>query len=319
MFPQNILSSGYQKSSPTHLPYICPESVRFLDPHTDTLAKALRRAKYATAHFGKWHLGRAEEHWPEHYGFEEAWHGAPDSGPAMPQGYHSPYSFKGGTIPRDGPPGSYLMDTLSEQVVAYIRQHKDRAFFASVSQFGVHPPLQSPSEGDTLRFVKKVDPSGVHGNPIMGAMLKSLDNSLGTIVAELEKQNILNNTLIFFLSDNGGNAHMTYDRFTRDGGKNLSAEQVPAWLRTMHKYAGNLPPTNNFPLRGSKGSLYEGGVRVPFIVTWPGKIPAGVRSAQLVSTVDIFPTIMDIVNDFVPSSDPRILRSSSKSPGTQMR
>lgn len=298
LFPQNILPSGYQKNSPTHLPYIAPESLRFLSPHVNTVAKSLSSLNFITAHFGKWHLGRSHEHWPEHYGFGIAWHGAPDSGPAMPNGYHSPYSFKEGTISCNHS-GEYLVDTLTDEVIKFLRAHKDEPFFASVAQFGVHPPFQAPSEESILHFVGKKDPTGVHDNPIMGAMIKSVDDSVGRVVHELNRLGISNNTLFLFVSDNGGNSRMTYNRFTQARAHLPNDTATPEWLQTLRRHIGEfVPPTNNFPLRGSKGTLYEGGLRVPFIAVWPGKIRAGSVTRQLMSTVDIYPTIMDILSDF---------------------
>jgi arylsulfatase A-like enzyme len=216
----------------------------------------------------------------------------------MPNGYYSPYSFKDGTIFCNRS-GEYLVDALTDKVIEYIDSHRDKPFFASVAQFGVHPPFQAPSEQAILHFAGKKDPTGVHENPIMAAMIKSVDESVGRIVRELERLGISDNTLFLFVSDNGGNTHMTYNRFTYARAHLPNDTEVPEWLQTLRRHVGDfIPPTNNFPLKGSKGTLYEGGLRVPFIAVWPGKIRPGTVSKQLMSTVDIFPTIMDILSDY---------------------
>jgi arylsulfatase A-like enzyme len=271
---------------------IAPLSRRFLDPSENTLPKALRAAGYRTGHFGKWHLGGGRRYWPEHH-FDVAWHGTPDPGPPIPNGYFSPYSFRAGTI-TPGPPGEYLVDRLTDEALAFIHASRDGPFLLNVWQFGVHGPWDHKVEY-TEQFARKRDPTGRHRNPIMASMLKSVDQSLGRIMARLAELDLADRTVIIFSSDHGGNV-------TSNAGGNWKMlawddRRRKDWLR----WAGDQPPTNNEPLRAGKASLYEGGVRVPLIVSWPGVIPAGTRSGEVVMSIDFYPTLVDLIGLATPA------------------
>ncbi|HUG92957.1 MAG TPA: sulfatase [Planctomycetaceae bacterium] len=287
--PQPKDAPRYAERAGPNRALITPESLRYLDPAEYTLAEALQGAGYRTAHFGKWHLGLTEDYWPERQGFDVAWHGKPDPGP---RSYFSPYQFRAGTI-TSGPPGEYITDRLTDEVLEFLDENRERPFFLNVWQFGVHGPW-GHKEAYTREFAAKTDPRGAQGNPIMASMLRSVDESLGRIVARLDELGLSERTLIVFSSDNGGNVHSNVpgSRQAEAGGP-----RIADW----RKWAGNQPPTNNAPLRDGKASLYEGGVRVPLIVVWPGVVPAGARSSAVVSTIDFYPTILDLLN--LPASD----------------
>lgn len=174
----------YPENTPPGRPITTPESRRYLPPAEYTLAEALRDAGYRTGHFGKWHLGLTEPHWPERQGYDVAWHGKPDPGPPGPNGYFSPYSFKAGTI-TPGPEGEYIVDRLTDEAIRFIEEshEQSRPFFAAVWQYGVHGPWDHKEEY-TKQFADKQDPQGRQGNPVMASMLKSVDESLGRIVAK---------------------------------------------------------------------------------------------------------------------------------------
>ncbi|NLX98976.1 MAG: sulfatase [Rhodopirellula sp.] len=290
--PQPNDAPRYADKTPPERPILMPESLHYLPASEYTLAEALRDAGYRTGHFGKWHLGLTEPHWPEQQGYDVAWHGKPDPGPPGPNGYFSPYSFKAGTI-TPGPEGEYIVDRLTDEAIRFIEANRRRPFFTSVWQYGVHGPWDHKEEY-TRQFVGKKDPRGQQGNPVMASMLKSVDESLGRIVAKLEELNLSERTLILFTSDNGGNVH---SNVRDDRRKDNVKPGHPQWrsVSSYRKYAGYLPPTNNSPLRAGKGTLYEGGVRVPLIVAWPKEIPAGARSSEIVATIDFYPTILDLL------------------------
>lgn len=287
--PLPVDAPRYPESAGRTRRLITPQSLRFLPPEKYTLAEALRDAGYTTGHFGKWHLGLTEPYWPERQGYDVAWHGAPDAGPPAPNGYFSPYSYKAGTI-TPGPDGEYIVDRLTDEVVKFIGNHRDRPFLASVWQCGVHGPWGF-KEDYARQFAGKQDPRGQQGNPVMAAMLKSIDDSLGRIVDRLDELQLTHRTIIVFTSDNGGNVHSNTadDRPLGDDGAPRAR-----LLEGYRKYAGQLPPTNNHPLRSGKGMLYEGGIRVPLIVAWPGVIPAGRTSSEVVSSIDYYPTLIDL-------------------------
>jgi arylsulfatase A-like enzyme len=251
-----------EKAAP-HEPMLLPRSKRFLPLEEYTLAEALRDAGYRTAFIGKWHLGQPEAYWPPAHGFEVNIGGG--SWPSPPS-YFSPYHIT--TLP-DGPPGEYLTNRLTDEAIRYLEQHRHEPFFLCLWHYAVHAPFQA-EEKLIQQFQGKRDPRGKQGNPIMAAMIKSVDDSLGRLLDALDRLALADHTIIFFTSDNGGNE---YDR--------VGPEQML--------------PTNNDPLRSGKGSLYEGGVRVPLLICWPGVAPAGARCQAVVSSIDFYPTILEMV------------------------
>jgi arylsulfatase A-like enzyme len=284
---------GYQflpDTAPANRAVITPESKNYLDPSEYTLAEALRDAGWRTAHIGKWHLGLTEPHWPEKHGFEHAVHAHPDPGPPS---YFSPYGFRGYQSYPDGPSGEYITDRLTEEAIKFLEANRDRPFFLDLWHHGVHGPWGHKEEY-TKQFATKKDPSGKQGNPIMASMLKSVDESFGRILDALDRLGLTDNTIIIFNSDNGGNTHSNTpeDRNKKAAkqGKN-AAERAKDWP----KWAGDLPPTNNFPLRDGKGTLYEGGVRVPLMWSWSGVIEPATVTSEVVGAIDLYPTLLDLL------------------------
>lgn len=291
-------------NAPPNRPVILPESKTFLDPSQYTLAEALHDAGYRTGHFGKWHLGLTSPHWPEKQGFDVAFHAEPSAGP--PNGYFSPYGVQPppapgtplgelrhtqhGTI-TDGPAGEYITDRLTNEAITFIRDNKDRPFFLNLWHYGVHGPW-GHKESLTEQMAKRTDPTGRQDNPVMASMLKSVDESLGRILDELEAQGLADNTIFIFASDNGGNVRsMTKDETKRPN----EEEGGDSSIDLYRKWAGSKPPTSNAPLRDGKGTVYEGGVRVPLIVSWPGKIAAGsINNDTVVGCIDYYPTLLDL-------------------------
>ena len=290
--PRPADAPRYPASAARSRKTIQPHSLNYLAPEEYTLAEALRDAGYATGHFGKWHLGLMPRHWPEQQGYDVAWHGAPDPGPGGANGYFSPYSFKTGTIEPAEKEGAYIVDHLTDEACKFIEANRDRPFLVSVWQFGVHGPWDHKEEY-TRQFVDKVDPTDRQANPVMASMLKSVDESLGRIVERLDELGLTDNTIILFTSDNGGNIHSNIES---DSTKEKVKPGHPRWrsLESYRRYAGFLPPTSNAPLRDGKGRLYEGGVRVPLIICWPGHVSAGTRSSEIASSIDFYPTLLEL-------------------------
>ena len=285
--------AGYEflrKTAPPNAPMLMPESKNYLEPSQITLAETLKAAGYRTAHIGKWHLGLTRPHWPETQGFDVAFHCHPDPGP--PGGHFSPYGVTAegephgqqrvGTI-TDGPEGEYIVDRLATEAVKFIQSSKGAPFFLNLWCYGVHGPW-GHKEDYTKVFAGKKDPSGRQGNPIMASMLRSVDECFGQILEELEKQGLANNTLIIFNSDNGGNSH---SNTTSEGRKSAGTD----W----QKWAGTQPPTMNTPLRDGKGTLYEGGTRVPLMWSWADRFAPGSTSETIVGPIDLYPTVIDLI------------------------
>ncbi|MBI3882187.1 MAG: sulfatase [Verrucomicrobia bacterium] len=276
---------------------LTPESKNYMEPSEYTLAEALRDAGYRTAHLGKWHLGLTQPHWPEQQGFDVAFHCHPDPGP--PGEYFSPYGVKPdgkpggknrvGTI-TDGPPGEYIVDRLADEAVKFITENKGRPFFLNLWNYGVHGPWGHKPEY-TKAFSLKKDPRGVQGNPIMASMLKSVDECFGRILDALEKNGLADDTIIVFNSDNGGNTHSNM----AEDGKTEKRKADDPFITDWRKWAGNQPPTINTPLRDGKGTLYEGGTRVPLMWAWPGHIKSGTTSDAVVGHIDLYPTLLDLL------------------------
>ena len=232
-----------------------------------TIAEALRRAGYATAMFGKWHLGNNGDYHPAKRGFDEA---------IESSGVHFNFS----TTPNVSyPPGTYLADFLTDKALDFIRRHKERPFFLYLPHFAVHSPHQAKTNL-IARFQPKA-PAGGHRDPNYAAMIASVDESVGRIAAALEEFKLTENTLVIFSSDNGG---------------------VGGYVREGIKTAGDI--TDNAPLRGGKGMLYEGGVRVPFIFRWLGQIPAAATCDTPISSVDLFPTLLEVAAAKPPPGQP---------------
>ncbi|MCX7016510.1 MAG: sulfatase [Candidatus Sumerlaeota bacterium] len=274
-----------EKAAPTHQ-VICADSLRFVRPEEYTVAEALRDAGYRTGHFGKWHLGLNPEYWPEAQGFEVSIHGVPDPGP---KSYFSPYQFKGGTL-TDGPVGEYIADRLTDEALKFIDAHRDEPFFVNLWHHNVHGPWGHKEEY-TRQFLDKKDPRGKQGNPIMASMLKSVDESLGRILDKLEELGLADSTILIFFSDNGGNTH---SNTLNDPKAPKPGAPVPPSRQDYLKWADHMAPTNNDPLREGKGTIYEGGVRVPLMVRWPGVVAPGSKSAGVVCSVDFYPTMLEM-------------------------
>jgi len=230
-----------------------------------TLADSLKSNGYKTALFGKWHLGQQGEHHPSKRGFDEA---------IVSMGKH--YDFV--TIPKVGyPQGTYLADFLTNKAVNFINQNKEKPFFLCVHHFGVHSPYEAKKEL-IERFQKKQGVGG-HNNPTYAAMLFSVDESVGRIMKTLDELNLSKNTLVIFTSDNGG---------------------VGGYAREGIKQGGD--KTDNTPLRGGKGMLYEGGIRVPYIFRMPGTINPGTISNTPVCSVDLYPTLHEFSKSELPKN-----------------
>ncbi len=246
-----------------------------------TLAEALREAGYTTAFLGKWHLGPSEKFWPDQQGFDINVGGHDRGSP--PGGYFSPYKN-----PRlkDGPRSEHLTARLTEEALKIIETHKEKPFLLYLSYYTVHTPLQGPKtlvEKYRKKAAKRDDgqpdfateeqifltkrPRRVRiqqNHPTYASMVESMDTSVGRVLAKLKELGIEKNTVVCFTSDNGGLA-------TSEG-----------------------LPTSNLPLRGGKGWLYEGGIREPYIIKWPGVTKPGSTCDTPVIGMDFYPTLLEI-------------------------
>lgn len=305
--PQHIPNSGYPLTGLPHLPYICPESVRYLNSTELTIPKYLKSVGYTTGFVGKWHLGLPEWTWPDKHGFDVTWHGHPDNGPPLPHGYFAPYSFKNQSI-FSLTSEEYLVDRVTDEGINFIQSNQNSSFFLFFSQFGVHPPWQAHLDDIQKSFTELHEKNNTsinfQNNPIMSSMIFDVDKSVGRIVDKLISLNLMNNTFFVFTSDNGGDVgtsshlHRTLRKAQTDPNVLL-----PKWMEIYHKYAGESSPTKNYPLKGGKGSLYEGGLRIPFIISFPPLITPNSITSTPISLIDIFPTIHNLITSYNSNSD----------------
>lgn len=226
-----------------------------------TVAERLKEAGYATGFFGKWHLcgewsgkfGRGDEAFhPEAQGFDVNVGGCALGGPPS---FFDPYKIDKIPPRREG---EYLPDRLADEVIGFMREHREEPFFVSLWNYTVHWPMEAPAD-----LVEKYKP--LEGQPGVkdaryAAMTEAMDVSLGRVFAELDALGLRDDTLVVFTSDNGA-------------------------------YGG---VADMRPLRAAKGHLYEGGIRVPMVVRWPGVIEAGSESAVPVVSHDLYPTFLEV-------------------------
>jgi arylsulfatase A-like enzyme len=259
---------------PKDKPLLGPQDVSELDLKEKTLAESMQQHGYKTFFAGKWHLG-SEGYFPEHQGFEINKGGHHMGQP--PSGYYAPY--KNPKL-EDGPDGEYLTDRLTDESIAFMEENKDNPFFLYLAFYTVHTPIEAcvkhadyyqnklasatpnepiqKQEHDALTVQNQV-------NPAYASMVHSMDENVGRLLNRMEDLGLKENTIIVFTSDNGG-------------------------LTTLRDHPA---PTSVLPLRGGKGWCYEGGIRVPLIIQYPGLRNDSISNIPVIS-MDLFPTILDL-------------------------
>lgn len=243
-------------------------------PGTDVLSTQIRTwahcvqdAGYRTGTIGKWHLSND----PLPYGFDLNFAGTHSGSP--PKGYYPPH----GKIDElaDAPKDEYLTDRLTDEAIKFIKQSRteqgrteqgqDKPWFLYLTHFAVHTPIQG--EPDLVKKYKAKAPGQLHNHPVMAAMIESVDTGVGRIIATLDELGQRENTIIVFTSDNGGYG----------------------------------PATSMSPLKGYKGTYYEGGIREPLFVVWPGVVKPESKSLTPVINVDLFPTFCEMTGAAIPN------------------
>lgn len=261
-----------------------PDYVKNLPLEEVLLPEELKPAGYTNGFFGKWHLNNKAgevKYWPQEQGFDVNVAGHWRGGLYIPNKFFSPWD-----IPniKNGPDGEYMTDRLAKEAANFIEDNKDNPFLVYLSFYTVHAPFNAPENrvekyeqkktklgltdeerfgrenaaGKTFKYRKAQD------HATYGAMVESMDMAVGTVLEKVKKLGLEDDTIVFFFSDNGG----------------LSTSEGT--------------PTANTPLRAGKGWLYEGGIREPAIIKWPGQIKPGTVSDAVITSMDFFPTILEM-------------------------
>lgn len=243
-----------------------------------TIAEELKTKSYATFFAGKWHLGHSEELYPQGQGFDINIGGWSRGGPYTGKKYFAP--FENPQMEVESPEGEHLPARLARDTAEFIEANKDQPFLAYLSFYSVHTPLQGRPDlvekykaraaeiageefadeeqvfGDKPRQVRVLQKHAVYA-----AMVEAMDEAVGTVLDQLDASGVADNTIVVFTSDNGG----------------LSTSEGS--------------PTSNLPLRGGKGWVYEGGIREPWIIRYPGVTEPGSVSEEIICSIDLFPTV----------------------------
>jgi arylsulfatase A-like enzyme len=244
---------------------LCPPNPYWMELDEVTIAEVLKSAGYTTCHIGKWHLGY-EPWFPDKQGFDINIGGGEIG---QPPTYFDPYyqDERRPSIPALSArrKGEYLTDRESDELVGFLKEYGDKPLFLHICHYAVHTPLQAKKEL-IAKYERKE--KTIQTNAVYAAMIESMDEAVGKLMAVLEEMRLNDRTVIIFTSDNGG----------------------------LQDYA-----TDNAPLRAGKGYPYEGGIRVPLIIRWPGMVQAGIECDVPVTSVDFFPTLCEIAGLDLPS------------------
>lgn len=254
---------------------------QYLPTTITSMGEAMKQAGYKTGYFGKWHLGFRDEHHPSKRGYDTAYE---YKGAGFFSSKFSPdYKVKD--------PKQPLSDVLSDMSLDFLEENKDTSFFLFLSHYDVHVQLDADS-ALIDKYLKKEKVDNYPCNAVYAAMVESVDKSVGRVLDKLDELGLSENTIVLFFSDNGG----LVKRF----------DKIPLLTKSkQHIYENDsllYIASSNAPLRAEKGTVYEGGIREPFIVKWPGKINPGQISDALISSVDFYPTFMSLAGGNLPET-----------------
>lgn len=250
---------------------ITPRPTMALPLDTVTIGEALKASGYTTGYVGKWHLGTGPKYQPDRQGYDFS---------AVIGGPHLPGRYRVQGRPDLKPePDQYRTDFEAELSINFIRENRDRPFFLLLSPYGVHIPLAAMSEKVEKYKRKATKMKRDLPHPVYAAMIEHCDEMVGRIVDAINRAGLTDNTMIIFTSDNGG-LYRRYDY--REHADDTVADLAP--------------------LNGEKGSLHEGGIRVPLIVKYPPLAKAGTVCSEPAITYDFYPTVVDLAGGSLPQN-----------------
>ena len=252
---------------------ITPQTTMGLPLNTVTIAETLKASGYETGYVGKWHLGNDPSLQPEHQGYGLS---------AVIAGPHLPGRFRVlGDYPHKPNPNQYRTDFEGDICVDFIRANKDKPFFLMLSPFAVHIPLGAMSSKVAKYQTRQAERKRQLPHPVYAAMIEHCDDMVGKLIDAVDANGLTNNTMIVFTSDNGG-LYRRYDY--REQADDLVA--------------------NMAPLKGEKGTLYEGGVRVPLIIKYPPLTRPNTVCAEPTISYDFYPTFTELGDADLPTNQP---------------
>ncbi len=266
-----LLTGRYQQRFGHEMnpPYAPDNPTIGLPTNEVTIAEVLRTKGYVCGLIGKWHLGAAPPFHPLARGFDEMFGFLGGGHHYFPEKWTGDAEYTTPLLRNREPveEREYLTRALGREAAAFIERHRDRPFFLYLAFNAPHTPMQAPPEVEE-RFKGIPDPK----RRTYAAMVAVMDEEIGRVLTALRRAGVESNTLVMFISDNGG------------------------------------PPAanaaSNGPLRGAKGQVYEGGIRVPFVLSWPGRLPAGVVYDHPVSSLDLAPTMAALAGTTLPTDRP---------------
>ena len=255
-------------------------SITRLDSDLPTLGKQFKAAGYTTAHFGKWHLGPAP-YSPLQHGFDVD---LPHfNGPGPAGSFVAPWKFKNF---KANHPGEHIEDRMASEAVKWLDSvPAGQPFFMNYWMFSVHAPFDAKRELID-KYRSKIDLAAPQKSPTYAAMVTSMDDAVGTLLDAIEKTGRTGNTIFVFTSDNGGNMY--------NGIREKDASGKP-FVAT---------PTSNAPLRGGKANPWEGGTRIPQIISWPGVTKPGTTTDIVTHSTDFYPTLLTGLGIKYPDQHP---------------
>lgn len=257
---------------------------QYLPSEIVTIAESLQSVGYATGYFGKWHLGNNEEHLPGNQGYDD-WR-------VHTRGTFYNLKSRNAIIPTDDTldDEQRVSEVLTDYSIEFIERHKDDPFFLLLAHYDVH--VQLDADLDLIqKYLDKDKPQDYPSNAIYAAMVEHVDRSVGRVVSSLKQQGLEDNTIVIFYSDNGG----LVSRFDEipliaDDKKSIYTDSDLLYVASSNK-----------PLRAEKGTVYEGGIREPLIIKWPSKIKASSVSNELITSVDFYPTLLNVAGAQKPA------------------
>ncbi len=250
---------------------ITPQTTMALPHDTITVAESLKVAGYRTGYVGKWHLGRGDKFGPATQGYDFA---------VEINGAHLPGKYRVNGRPHFKPkPDQFRTDFEADMCTQFIGENPDKPFFLMLSPFAVHIPLAGKSALVEKYRARAKKRGRDLPHPIYAAMVEETDTLVGRVVDEIEAKGLTENTMIVFTSDNGG-LYRRYD----------------------YREAADDNVSSLAPLKGEKGSLHEGGTRVPLIVKYPGKAPSGTTCSEPTISYDFYPTFLSAANGPLPAT-----------------